>query len=64
MELYKKYRPKTLKTMIGNSSTIQSLKNMQEYPHSILLTGESGTGKTTLGRIISKLLRCKGLDFV
>lgn len=64
MELYKKYRPKTLKTMIGNSSIIQSLKNMQEYPHSILLTGESGTGKTTLGRIISKLLRCKGLDFV
>jgi DNA polymerase-3 subunit gamma/tau len=64
MELYKKYRPKSLKTMIGNTDTIQSIRNMESFPHAILLSGESGVGKTTLGRIIAKMLKSKGLDFV
>jgi DNA polymerase-3 subunit gamma/tau len=64
MELYKKYRPKSLKTMIGNTDIIQSIRNMESFPHAILLSGESGTGKTTLGRIIAKMLKSKGLDFV
>lgn len=64
MELYKKYRPKSLKTLIGNDNTVQSITNMKEYPHAILLTGASGTGKTTLGRILAKMIGANGTDFV
>lgn len=65
-ELYKKYRPKKLKNMIGNEGTVQTLSNMMErdtLPHTILLTGPSGCGKTTLARIIKNELGCSEVDF-
>jgi len=64
MELYRKHRPKSIKTMMGNDATLTSIKNMKEYPHGILLTGPSGTGKTTLGRILAKMIGSSGSDFV
>jgi DNA polymerase III gamma/tau subunit len=66
MELYKKYRPKSLKTVIGNTSTVAALKNMLErntVPHTILFHGPSGCGKTTLARILKTELECHELDF-
>jgi len=66
-ELYKKYRPKSLKTVIGNKSTIAALKNMLDrgtLPHTILFHGPSGCGKTTLARILKTELECNDLDFV
>ena len=65
-ELYKRYRPKSLSRMLGNGPTIAVLKNMLEtkrLPHTILFWGSSGTGKTTLGRILRKELECSDLDF-
>jgi DNA polymerase-3 subunit gamma/tau len=50
--------------MMGNDATLTSIKNMKEYPHGILLTGPSGTGKTTLGRILAKMIGSSGSDFV
>lgn len=66
MELYRKYRPKTLKQMFGNKSSIsviQEMVNDDKIPHSILLTGQTGTGKTTLGRILKELLGCNDFDY-
>lgn len=65
-ELYKKYRPKTLKGMVGNKSTVAALRNMLErktVPHTILFHGPSGCGKTTLARILKRELECHDLDF-
>ena len=54
--LHLKYRPKTFEEVIGQETVIKSLKTMlasETVPHTFLLTGNSGTGKTTLARIIA-----------
>jgi DNA polymerase-3 subunit gamma/tau len=66
MELYKKYRPKTLDAVVGNESTISALQNMiarKTLPQAILLHGPSGCGKTTIGRILKDELECLDIDF-
>lgn len=67
MSLYLKYRPKTLSEIIGNEQTVNSLdkmlSNLKTCPHSFLLTGPTGCGKTTVGRIIAERLGCSGDDF-
>ena len=64
MTLYLKYRPQTFEEVIGNENIISAISEMvkKECPHSILLHGATGCGKTTIGRIIAKELDCKGYD--
>jgi len=64
--LYQKYRPTKLKQIVGNIQTIDAINTMFEnknVPHAFLFTGKSGTGKTTIGRVISNMLESKGSDF-
>ena len=60
----RKYRPKSLEGYIGNSQvkeTVQRyLKNGR--PQSILLTGNSGCGKTTMARLLVKEYLCEERD--
>ena len=67
MSLYLKYRPKTLEEIQGNAEVVVSLEGMlskiSTCPHSFLIHGPTGTGKTTIGRIIATRLECKGSDF-
>lgn len=66
MSLYHKYRPKTLDEIYGNTTTISMLKAdfaKEDKPHAILLHGPTGTGKTTIGRILANMLGCKDSDF-
>jgi len=66
MELYKKYRPDTLEGMVGNTGIINSLRKMDltNTPHAILFSGPSGTGKTTLARIIKNQIGCEENDYI
>lgn len=66
MSLYIKYRPPTLDQIKGNEKVIQTLKGMlarEDKPHTYLLCGPTGCGKTTIGRIIANYLGCNENDF-
>jgi len=66
-EYYKRYRPKTLKGVVGQDSAMASLQKLIDagkIPHALLLTGPSGCGKTTVARIVKNALLCGDLDFV
>lgn len=65
MNLYRKYRPPSFEEIYGNEDTVEALQNMvkKKNTHSFLLYGETGCGKTTLGRIIAKELNSFGADF-
>lgn len=55
MSLNIDHRPKNLKQIFGNELIISILKSKikkKNRPHSYLLTGNSGCGKTTLGRVL------------
>ena len=66
IELYKKYRPRTLDDIVGNEAVVASLKSLikqKKVPHTILLSGPSGCGKTTIARILQHELNCGDGDF-
>jgi len=60
-DLHLVYRPQKLKDVIGQEAitkSIQSLIKKDALPHSFLFHGPSGTGKTTMARIIAKEVNC------
>ena len=66
MSLYLKYRPSDLTQLKGNADVIGTLEGMlasrHTLPHSFLLHGPTGCGKTTIARIIAQSLKCSDMD--
>lgn len=61
--LHVRKRPPDLAGVIGHPRVTAAIANLlggANPPHSFLLTGPSGTGKTTLGRIIAAMVGCVG----
>jgi DNA polymerase III subunit gamma/tau len=61
-DLYHKYRPHKFKEIVGHTSIVQSIKKAVNSPspaRAYILSGDSGTGKTTTARIISLLVNCE-----
>lgn len=62
LSLYRKYRPQTFQEVIGQDHIVKTLLNQVKnnaIGHAYLFTGIRGTGKTTIGRILSKTINCE-----
>lgn len=63
--LYRKYRPKCLDDVYGQKYIVDIVKNSvlnDRFFHAYLFSGPRGTGKTTVAKLIAKLVNCSSLD--
>lgn len=61
LALYRKYRPKNFKEVIGQDHIIKTLTNqikMDKVGHAYLFCGSRGTGKTSTAKIFAREINC------
>ena len=60
-----KHRPHSILGLVGQDHVVTQVRGMvksKRFPSAILISGDSGCGKTTLSRIISLTVNCKNLN--
>lgn len=65
LALYRKYRPIDFDSVYGQNDTVTVIKNAiinNKISHAYLFSGPRGTGKTTIAKIIARLVNCENLD--
>lgn len=66
LELYHKYRPRKLSDLRGQKEAVSMVSEWVRngrVPHALLLSGPSGVGKTTIAKILKRVLKCSDRDF-
>lgn len=65
LALYRKYRPVDFNNVYGQEEVVKVIKNAiinNKVSHAYLFCGPRGTGKTTIAKIIAKLVNCEHLE--
>ncbi len=63
--LYRKYRPKKLDEIYGQKYIVKIVENSilnNRFMHAYLFSGPRGTGKTTVAKLLAKIVNCSKLN--
>jgi len=67
LSLYRKYRPSNFDEMVDQSYIVKTIKNSilnNKLSHAYLFYGPRGTGKTSMAKLVAKIVNCDNLiDF-
>ena len=57
VEIYRRHRPRTLDGVVGQDAAVKIIRGFaKDIPAAILFFGWTGTGKTTMARIVARML--------